>query len=208
MNQIRDRIKELRRVKASSLVDHEQNWRLHPESQKKALSGVLQDIGFADACLVRELGDGRYQILDGHCRKELSGDSEIPVLVLDVTEQEGKKLLATLDPLSGMAEMDSAALSTLLTEIETSNADVQQLLDNLNSEAIEASVMAKPESDQSGPADFTAGRNAVISYVLIFDNADQQTVWFKLLKYLKIKNPESPTIAQNLTDFIQENLES
>ena len=202
--QIRDRIKELKRVKASELVDHAQNWRLHPESQKKALQGVLNDIGFADAVLVRELGDGRYGIIDGHCRKELSGDSDIPVLVLDVDEKEAKKILATLDPLSSMAEMDSVALSSLLAEIETSNADVQSLLDNLNAEAIEAAVMAKPATENSGSVDYYAGKNAVISYVLIFDNPDQQATWFKFLKHLKTKNPESPTIAQSLTDFIQE----
>ena len=96
--QIRDRIKELRRVKASELVANPRNWRTHPESQKAALSGLLQEIGFAGAELARELPDGRLMLIDGHCRAELAGESEIPVLVLDVDEAEADKILATFDP--------------------------------------------------------------------------------------------------------------
>lgn len=57
--QIRDRIKELRRVKASELLANPRNWRTHPEAQQKAVRGVLAEIGYADALLAREVGGGR-----------------------------------------------------------------------------------------------------------------------------------------------------
>src|SRR5687768_10782671 len=47
--QIRDRIKEFRRVPARQLRSHPRNWRLHPPEQQAALRGVLTEIGFADA---------------------------------------------------------------------------------------------------------------------------------------------------------------
>jgi len=47
--QIRDRIKELRRVKASELKPSPRNWRSHPQGQQDALRGVLAEIGYASA---------------------------------------------------------------------------------------------------------------------------------------------------------------
>ena len=45
---IRDRIKELRRVKAARLRPHPKNWRSHPKAQQDALRGVLAEVGYAD----------------------------------------------------------------------------------------------------------------------------------------------------------------
>jgi hypothetical protein len=55
---IRDRIKSLRRVKASDLKPNPRNWRQHPDTQRTALSAVLEEVGYADALLARELPDG------------------------------------------------------------------------------------------------------------------------------------------------------
>lgn len=40
---IRDRIKSLRRVKASALRENPRNWRTHPESQLTAMQTVLRE---------------------------------------------------------------------------------------------------------------------------------------------------------------------
>jgi hypothetical protein len=45
---IRDRIKELRRVKASELRPSPKNWRTHPQAQQDALRGVLAEIGIVE----------------------------------------------------------------------------------------------------------------------------------------------------------------
>ena len=100
---MRDRIKELRRVKAAQLKPHPLNWRTHGPQQRAAMSGVLAEIGYADALLARELDDGSLELIDGHLRAEITPDDEVPVLVLDVTAAEAAKLLATLDPLAALA---------------------------------------------------------------------------------------------------------
>ena len=48
---IRDRIKELRRVRAGQLRPHPHNWRTHPDAQREALRGLLEEVGYADALL-------------------------------------------------------------------------------------------------------------------------------------------------------------
>jgi ParB-like chromosome segregation protein Spo0J len=128
---LRDRIKELRRVPASELRPSPRNWRTHPTKQRDALRGVLAEIGIADAVLARELPDGTLELIDGHLRAEEIGAGEIPVLVLDVTEDEAGKMLATLDPLAAMAEADPAKLDALLREIETGSEAVAALLTEL-----------------------------------------------------------------------------
>lgn len=100
---IKDRILRLERIKANDLLPSSKNWRTHPQAQAEALRSILADIGFADALLARETPHG-LMLIDGHLRTELSADQEVPVLVLDVTEAEADKLLATLDPLVTIPE--------------------------------------------------------------------------------------------------------
>ena len=111
---IRDRIKELRRVKASELLRNPRNWRTHPAVQARALRALLTEIGYADALIARELLDGQLQLIDGHLRAQTTPDEEVPVLVIDVTEAESDRLLLTLDPLAAMAEADTGRIKTLL----------------------------------------------------------------------------------------------
>ena len=128
---IRDRIKELRRVRASELKPNPANWRKHPQAQQDALRGILAEVGFADAVLARELSDGSLQLIDGHLRCETAAEESIPVLVLDIDEAEANTLLATLDPICGMAEADVTKLADLLDEIETNSQALQSMLDDL-----------------------------------------------------------------------------
>jgi len=128
---IRDRIKEFRRVPARQLRPNPKNWRVHPQSQQDALRGVLAEIGYADALVARELPDGSLELIDGHLRAETTPDQEMPVLVVDVDDQEAAKLLALLDPLAGLAETNQDALAELLAGVETESEAVQKVLDEL-----------------------------------------------------------------------------
>ena len=127
---IKDRIKELRRVKASELIPNPKNWRTHPVEQQDALKGLLSEIGYADALIAREVEEG-LMLVDGHLRAETTPDSEVPVLVLDITEEESDLMLVTLDPLAAMAGRDEERLSQLLSTVSSSNDTVNALLSRL-----------------------------------------------------------------------------
>jgi ParB-like chromosome segregation protein Spo0J len=128
---IRDRIKELRRVRASALRPNPHNWRVHPQQQREALHGVLAEIGYADALLARPLPDGTLELIDGHLRAETTPDMEVPVLVVDLDDAEAAKLLAVHDPLAAMAQADEEMLAQLLTDVETDNEALGRLLDQM-----------------------------------------------------------------------------
>jgi DNA modification methylase len=125
--EIRDRIRELRRIKAKELLPNPKNWRRHPKAQADALRGLLAEIGYADALLVRELTDGRLMLIDGHLRAETTPDVEVPVLVLDLNEEEADKLLLSLDPLAAMAEADAERIKALLATVRTDSSAVEEL---------------------------------------------------------------------------------
>ncbi len=144
---IRDRIKELRRVRASDLRPNPRNWRTHPDRQRDALRGVLAEIGYADALLARELADGTLELVDGHLRAETTPEVEVPVLVLDLSEQEAAKLLVLLDPLAALAETDSGALASLLADVETDNEAVRRMLDHLAAQPEPALDDDSPDND-------------------------------------------------------------
>ena len=131
---IRDRIKELRRVPASELRPNPKNWRTHPTAQLDALRGVLSEVGYAGASLARELPDGSLMLIDGHARAEVSGNAMVPVLILDVTEAEADKILATYDTLGGMATADAERLDALLRDVQTENEAVAGMLTKLAEE--------------------------------------------------------------------------
>ena len=124
---IRDRIIDFRRVRAGSLLPHPKNWRTHPEQQKEALRGILAEVGYVDALLVRQTLDG-LQLIDGHLRAETTPDTEVPVLVVDLDDSETAKVLATFDPLAAMAESNESALAELREHVETESEELKELL--------------------------------------------------------------------------------
>jgi len=151
MTAIKDRIKELRRVPASSLVPNPKNWRQHPPAQQRAMAAALDEIGFADAMIAREIDDGKLQLIDGHLRQETAGEELVPVLVLDVSEDEADKLLATLDPLAAMATADAEKLSDLISHMTINSDDLQSVVDGIAEDAGIAPPDFQPvtEDDQS-----------------------------------------------------------
>jgi len=128
--EIKNRIKELRHVKASELLPNSRNWRRHSNAQRTALLGGLNEIGYADALIAYESDDGLI-LIDGHLRATTTPDTEVPVLVTDLNEQEAGKLMATLDPLAAMAETDHDMLKQLRNFAEIENDALKNVVDKL-----------------------------------------------------------------------------
>lgn len=125
-------------MRAGDLRPHPLNWRTHPPAQQDALRGVLAEIGYADALLVRELEDGSLQLIDGHLRAETTPDATVPVLVLDVSAEEAKQILLTHDPVAALAGVDSDRLTELLADTPFESEHVTALVDGLARDAAAA----------------------------------------------------------------------
>ena len=177
---VRDRIKELRRVKAAELRPNPRNWRLHPPEQQDALRGVLAEIGYAGALLARELPDGSLMLIDGHLRAETTPEAVVPVLVLDVDEAEADKILLTHDPLAAMATASQEHVRALLTDVQTENAAVRILIESL---AREQGAWSHPEGTRHGAPEPRPEVNIPESYQVVVecrDEEDQQGVFERM----------------------------
>jgi len=76
---LKDRIKSFRRIKASQLKRNPKNWRIHTEPQETALRAILNEVGFAAACLVRDCKNGTFELIDGHLRADIAEEEKFPV---------------------------------------------------------------------------------------------------------------------------------
>jgi hypothetical protein len=122
-------------IDPADLKKNPRNWRLHPETQMRALSAVMEEVGWAGALLYNERTE---RLIDGAARKELfEGKGKVPVLIGSWDEATEKKILATLDPLGAMAEANEAALASLQAEIGSDSDALNQLLAQQGDEEIE-----------------------------------------------------------------------
>lgn len=122
---IRNRIKTHRKVRAGDLVPHEWNFRQHPEHQKTALAAIYEEVGFARSLLAYELPDGRLKLIDGHLRRDFDPNQEVDVEILDVTDDEARKLLLTIDPLASLAEPQDQIRQRLMEITPASSQDLE-----------------------------------------------------------------------------------
>lgn len=117
------------------LAANPRNWRTHPATQRMALRGSLDAVGWVQQVIVNKRTGN---VVDGHARIEEAlsrGEPAVPVLYVDLSEDEEALVLATLDPIAAMAATDDEKLRQLIAEISVDDAGLQSLLDELAGDA-------------------------------------------------------------------------
>lgn len=130
-------------VPARDFLANEANFRIHPKGQQDALAGLLNEVGFVQSVIVNKRtapawgrNRGVETLIDGHARVELalSRDEEtlVPVVYVDLTPREERRVLLTLDKVSAMAGDDADKLDALFEEsvkdYPESDVDLQAIL--------------------------------------------------------------------------------
>ena len=115
----------------AELVPNPRNWRTHPVDQQRALTGALAEVGWVAEVLVNQTTG---HVVDGHLRIELAlerSEPTVPVTYVELSEDEERLILATLDPLAAMADAEATALADLLAGLEPGDEALRALLDDL-----------------------------------------------------------------------------
>lgn len=118
-------------VAPSDLVPNPENWRSHPQEQRDALGGALGDVGWVTEVIVNKTTG---HLVDGHLRLDLAlsrGEPFVPVTYVDLTVDEERLVLATLDPLAAMADAEVIPLQELLSQLDPNSAALSRMLENL-----------------------------------------------------------------------------
>jgi hypothetical protein len=121
-------------VAPETLLASPDNYRRHPRWQAETLEQILDRVGWVGPVLVSERTG---QIVDGHLRVEVAqrrGEAQIPVAYLDLSPEEERLVLATYDPLAGLAEIDQPGLDRLLADLVAGDAQLQGLLAGLHAD--------------------------------------------------------------------------
>jgi hypothetical protein len=170
---IRNRIVEHVQARAGDLLPHPLNYRLHPDQHRAALAASYEEVGFARSLLGYRLPDGRIQLIDGHLRRDLDPDMVVTVEVLDVGDDEARKLLLTLDSLSTLAESDQPILEQLQAATKADSPVLAQLWRTL-AEA--------EETEPDDPPTDTVGTETVEEQFLILVKCRDEMEQVALLK--------------------------
>lgn len=84
------------------------------------------------------------RLIDGHLRVELAikgGEREVPVVVVDLSEEEENQILATFDPISAMAKVNHEGLAKLIGSITSTNPEVKDLIERIRKQACIPSML-------------------------------------------------------------------
>ena len=194
---LRNRVVDFRQVKGSELVRNDANWRMHPDDQQGGLAALMEDVGFVGAVIAREDGDGKLVLIDGHLRADLAGDEEIPVLVVDLTDEEAEKVLLTYDPIGQSAATNTNRLAALLDNVTfDENAYMRKLITDLHADLAKKEKKAKKdgEEDEDILPDMELHPNEHYDFLVVLATSTNE--WNVLCDRLDLKPDDHPHRAR------------
>lgn len=153
-DELKIRNKGVRRIRVADLEDAPWNFRTHPEAQRGALAGIVDQLGWYGYPDVYETEEGKLRLCDGHLRKSFlleryGEEAEIEVNVTDFVDHEAKLATATKDPLAAMAKADGERLDGLLRDVDAGSEGVQAMLADLaDSAGLNRDGAAAPTGDR------------------------------------------------------------
>ncbi|MFA7295836.1 MAG: DNA methyltransferase [Dehalococcoidia bacterium] len=131
----------------AALLANPKNWRTHSPEQRAALEDVLAQVGWVQDVIVNQRTG---LLVDGHLRVEVArdrGEARIPVVYVDLSPDEEALILATFDPLTGMAGMAPDLLADLLAALPPQDGALAGLLASLAASAPAEAVSGHTEPD-------------------------------------------------------------
>lgn len=139
-----------------TLTANPANWRVHPDDQRRTAAALLSEVGWADTALFNLT---TKRLIDGHMRVQLAaekGEAAVPVLVGEWSEEQERKILASLDSLGMMASADAPAFTALIEGITTESEDIRSLLDSVKAAADLIPPDRGPTDDDSASSEPSA----------------------------------------------------
>lgn len=165
---LRNRIVGYELVDPKTIKRNPLNWRTHPDAQRSAMADSLDTLGVVDACLVNKRTN---HLIDGEMRLDIAeerNEPTVPVLFVDLSPEEEKLALATINPMADLAGTDPEQLAELLRGRKPHDGPLDELLRSLEELALEATV--KPTPKKRGRSHAAGAVRATTRIVLAVPN--------------------------------------
>lgn len=138
---------------ASEFVANPRNARVHPKVQREAVKGSLETLGWVAPVIVNARTG---YLVDGHERLwqalAVGDDALVPYIEIDIDETEEAQFLVTFDYITTMAEYDRSVLDALIGSVETDNAAIRGLLEQMSAPVDDTVYTRKIKSPVYEPA--------------------------------------------------------
>jgi DNA modification methylase len=147
----RNRIVGLTHEPPDQLLANPKNWRIHPKAQQEALRGVLSEVGWVTGVIQNDVTG---HMIDGHDRVEnaiSTNQPQVPVIHVELSQEEEDYVLATFDPITNMAMPDDAILQDLLAGVSSQDDAVNALLDSLRGDSVGPRDLHEDDADLTPP---------------------------------------------------------
>lgn len=130
----RNRIVGSGEEKAADILANPLNWRVHPKAQRIAMKAAFDNVGWIQQVILNKRTN---RLIDGHMRVELAKErgESVPVIYVDLSLEEEKLALASIDPIGDMASTDKVALSKLIKDSKQYSDDVEELMDQISAQS-------------------------------------------------------------------------
>jgi hypothetical protein len=115
----------------ADLVTNPRNFRIHPKTQRDAMTGVLGELGWIDEIIVNRRSGC---VINGHMRVAVAighDEPSVPVKYVELDDDEEALALATFDPLGALATTNAAQLSALLATVVSTDDALRVMLADL-----------------------------------------------------------------------------
>ena len=190
--------------KISDLNPYENNSRTHSEEQITQIINSIKQFGFTNPILI----DQDNNIIAGHGRliavKQMEWEEVPCIAVSNLTQNQLKALNFADNQIALNAGWDLAKLTTEIKGLKEDNFDLTSLgFNNLELSNFLDDNFFDSKFNQEVIADQT--NNFIIQYNIIFDDNEQQQIWFEFIKNLKEIYIDLNTIGQRLVEFIRQN---
>ena len=119
---------DLRWMDPYTLADNPLNYRTHPQAQRRALNAALESLGWLQPLLYNTRTE---RLIDGHLRRQEaieSGITEVPVLVVELDEASERAALASIDTITGQANVQELDYTALLASLADRDQELMQAL--------------------------------------------------------------------------------
>jgi len=165
-------------IDPKTLMPHPENWRLHGDTQTRTMDDVLAEVGWIQQVVVNKRS-GR--IVDGHLRVKLAIEREeplVPVVYVDLSDEDEKKALLTLDPISGLADSDIEQFTSLVAGMETDSLWIRELMDTTGKKMLEQGD-EESEENKNGEGESESESNLPEMELQPFEGYDYIMLLFK-----------------------------
>ena len=132
---LQNRIIETGAKPANQFQSNPLNHRKHPMKQRKAVEASLRSIGWIQGVIENQRTG---HLIDGHERVwqalQQGEETPVPYVLVDLSEEEERLALAVFDRITGMAEVDAGMLEQLLGQVNTDEAALMSLMEEMAEE--------------------------------------------------------------------------